>query len=81
MERCSVLDSPPHTAGGGQGTADDPILVDITPTHPAADSPVKVVFGERYRYDTESLVCAQHSLAWSALAGRPCEGQPRQTKR
>ena len=49
----AVLDSPPHTAGGGQGTADDPILVDMSPAHP--DSPVKVVLGERYRYADDPL--------------------------
>ena len=53
----TVLDSPIHTctATGGQGTANDPILVDIN-TPPQPDSPVKVVLGERYRYD--DLCCA-----------------------
>ena len=48
----TILDSPIHTrtATGGQGTANDPILVDIN-TPPQPDSPVKVVLGERYRYD------------------------------
>ena len=46
----TVLDSPVCTGNGGQGTASNPILVDITPTH-HTDSPVKVVLGERYRYD------------------------------
>ena len=46
MEMCNsspitVLDSPLHTTNGGQGTTNDPILVDITPTHP--DSLIKVV--------------------------------------
>ena len=46
----SVPDSP--TQVGGQGTAICPILVDATPPR-AADSPVKVVPGKKYRY-----VCA-----------------------
>jgi hypothetical protein len=46
----TVLDSPVRTSTtGGEGTANDPILLDDTPPHP--DSPVKVVLGERYRYD------------------------------
>ena len=53
----TILDSPihTHTATGGQGTANDPILVDIN-TPPQPDSPVKVVLGERYGYD--DLCCA-----------------------
>ena len=50
----TILDSPgpihTRTATGGQGTANDPILVDIN-TPPQPDSPVKVVLFERYRYD------------------------------
>ena len=57
----TILDSPihTHTATGGQGTANDPILdggYQYTTTA-MADSPVKVVLGERYyRYD--DLCCA-----------------------